>query len=147
MIFIIFSNNKNDIITNNGKDSDNAGDNDNDTPKICVSIVVTTVLIRWRIALKSCRLWGWATVKKQAPSQIAARCYFNHPYPEPVYTGWSSVHWNATGMPLFDPVYTGIPLEKTYLKQPHTGMPLEKLSWIRPTLGCHWRNSNFCSLH
>ena len=19
------------------------------------------------------------------------------PYPEPVYTGWSSVHWNATG--------------------------------------------------
>ena len=32
------------------------------------------------------------------------------PYPEPVYTGWSSVHWNATGMPLDDPVYTGIPL-------------------------------------
>ena len=32
------------------------------------------------------------------------------PYPEPVYTGWSSVHWNATGMPFVDPVYTGIPL-------------------------------------
>ena len=32
------------------------------------------------------------------------------PYPEPVYTGWSRVHWNATGMPLVDPVYTGIPL-------------------------------------
>ena len=31
-------------------------------------------------------------------------------YPEPVYTGWSSVHWNATGMPLAEPVYTGIPL-------------------------------------
>ena len=31
-----------------------------------------------------------------------------------------------TGMPLVDPVYTGI--------------PLEKLSWIRPTLECHWRN-------
>ena len=41
------------------------------------------------------------------------------PYPEAVYTGWSSVHWNTTGMPLVDPVYTGI--------------PLEKLSWIRPT--------------
>ena len=68
------------------------------------------------------------------------------PYPEPVYTGWSSVHWNATGMPLVDPVYTGTPLEKK-LKQPHTGMPLEKLSWIRPTLGCHWRNSNFYSIH
>ena len=35
---------------------------------------------------------------------------FTNPYPEPVYTGWSSVHWNATGMPLVDPVYTGIPL-------------------------------------
>ena len=34
----------------------------------------------------------------------------NYPYPEPVYTGWSSVYWNATGMPLADPVYTGIPL-------------------------------------
>ena len=47
------------------------------------------------------------------------------PYPEPVYTGWSSVHWNATGMPLVDPVYTGT--------------PLEKLSWNSPTLECHWR--------
>ena len=33
-----------------------------------------------------------------------------YPYPEPVYTGTSSVHWNVTGMPLVDPVYTGIPL-------------------------------------
>ena len=51
--------------------------------------------------------------------------YFGTPYPEPVYTGWSSVHWNATGMPLVDPVYTGT--------------PLEKLSWNSPTLECHWR--------
>ena len=50
----------------------------------------------------------------------------SNPYPEPVYTGWSSVHWNATGMPLVDPVYIGI--------------PLEKLSWNSPTLECHWRN-------
>ena len=69
-----------------------------------------------------------------------------YPYPEPVYTGWSSVHWIATGMPLVDPVYTGI--------------PLEKLSWNSSTLECHWRNlvesaphwdatgeTNFCSLH
>ena len=83
------------------------------------------------------------------------------PCPEPVYTGWSSVHWNATGMPLVDPVYTGIPLGepantcrvhlnttgKTYLKQPHTGMPLEKLSWKCPTLRCHWINTNFSNLH
>ena len=52
--------------------------------------------------------------------------FSRHPYPEPVYTGWSSVHCNATGMPLVDPVYTG--------------MPLEKLSWNSPTLECHWRN-------
>ena len=44
--------------------------------------------------------------------------------------------------------YTGTPLEKlSCMKQPHTGIPLEKISWIRPTLGCHWRNSNFCSLY
>ena len=30
------------------------------------------------------------------------------PYPEPGYIGWSSVHWNAIGMPLVDPVYTAI---------------------------------------
>ena len=52
--------------------------------------------------------------------------HWHFPYPEPVYTGWSSVHWNATGMPLVDPVYTGT--------------PLEKLSWNSPTLECHWRN-------
>ena len=44
----------------------------------------------------------------------------HYPYP-----GWSSVHWNATRMPLVDPVYTGT--------------PLEKLSWNSPTLECHWR--------
>ena len=68
-------------------------------------------------------------------------------YPEPVYTGWCSVHSNVIGMPLADPVYTGIPL----------GVPANpcrvhwnttgKLSWNCPTLGCHWRNFNFCSLY
>ena len=64
---------------------------------------------------------------------LIRKCNLNNPYLEPVYTGWSSVHWNATGMPLVDPVYTGT--------------PLEKLSWNSPTLGCHWRNSNFYSVH
>ena len=61
---------------------------------------------------------NWAlhtyTLKTHAKTEIQVeaihetpRCY---PYSEPVYTGWSSVHWNATGMPLVDPVYTGIPL-------------------------------------
>ena len=63
------------------------------------------------------------------------------PYPEPVYTGWSSVHWDATGMPLVDPVYAGIPLGhpantcrlhwnttgKNLVETAHTGMPLDKL--------------------
>ena len=61
-----------------------------------------------------------------------------------MYTGSSSVHWNVTGIPLVDPVYTGIPLGrvhwntagKKYLKQPHTGMSLEKRSRNCPTLGC-----------
>ena len=29
----------------------------------------------------------------------------------------------------------------------YTRTPLEKLSWKGLTLGCHWRNSNSCSLH
>ena len=82
------------------------------------------------------------------------------PYPEPVYTGWSSVHWNATRMPPVDPVYTGIPLGDPRILAGCTGTPLEKLSWNSPTLECHWRNlietvphwdatgqANFCSLH
>ena len=52
-----------------------------------------------------------------------------------------------TGMPLVDPVYIGIPLATQPLLAWHTGTPLEKLSCKGHTLGCHWRNSNFCSLH
>ena len=35
----------------------------------------------------------------------------NVPYPEPVYTGWSSVHWNATGWPNIHWDTTGRPSE------------------------------------
>ena len=62
---------------------------------------------------------------------------------------------------LAGPVYTGMPLECHWLTQctlgyhwatplilaGYTGTPLEKFSWILPTLGCHWRNSNFYSIH
>ena len=65
---------------------------------------------------------------------------YNTPYPEPMYTGWPSVHWNATGMPLADPVYSGIPLgDPANTCRVHwntTG----KLSWNCPTLEYHWRN-------
>ena len=62
------------------------------------------------------------------------------PYHEPVYTGWSSVHWNSTGMPLVDPVYTGMPLgDPANTCRAHWNT-MEKLCWNCPTLECHWRN-------
>ena len=59
------------------------------------------------------------------------------------------------------PVYTGMPLKCHWLAQctlryhwanqrilvGYTRTPLEKLSWNCPTLECHWRNSDYCSLH
>ena len=42
--------------------------------------------------------------------ELVSHMIRSFPYPEPMYTGWSSVHWNASGMPLVDPVYTGITL-------------------------------------
>ena len=86
----------------------------------------------------------------------------------PVYTGmppechWLThctlgYHW-ATQW-IFEG-YTGTPLENLFGTAQHwiatgetltvfvcTGTPLEKLSWNCPTLGCHWRNSNFFSHH
>ena len=74
---------------------------------------------------------------------------------EPVYTGRSSVRWDATGMLLVDPVYTGIPLGDPANIAGHTGTPLEKLSWschtempleklwlLQPTLEHHWMDYN-----
>ena len=49
------------------------------------------------------------------------------PYPEPVYTGWSSVHWDTTGRPS---EYLQGTLEhhwKNLVETARTGMPLEKL--------------------
>ena len=69
-------------------------------------------------------------------------CYFYSPYPEPVYTGWSSVHWKHTEYALAGPVYTGMTLGDTtanlqttlehhwehLFETVHTGMTLAKLS-------------------
>ena len=58
------------------------------------------------------------------------------PYSEPVYTGCSSVHWNATGWSSVHWDTTGRPSEYLQgtmehhwkqLKPPHAGMPPEKL--------------------
>ena len=62
---------------------------------------------------------------------------------------WASVHW-LVQCTLESHWLTQCTLEhhwKNFVKTTHTGMPLEKLSWIRPTLGSHWKNSNFCSQH
>ena len=56
------------------------------------------------------------------------------PYPKPLYTGWSSVHWNATEMPLVDPVYTGIPLGDPANTCRVYWNTTGKLSWNCP----HW---------
>ena len=63
---------------------------------------------------------------------------------------------------LADPMSTGMPLECHWLTQctleyhwatqriiaGYTGTPPEKLCWNSPHWNeCHWRNSNFCSLH
>ena len=60
-------------------------------------------------------------------------------YPEPVYTGLSSVHWNATGMSLVDPVNTGIPLgdlehQWRNYSSPHTQAHIVKQSSIHASL-------------
>ena len=57
-----------------------------------------------------CYCFRNTTDEKDRPDFSNDLCHVYIPYPEPVYTGRSSVHWNATGMPMVDPVYTGIPL-------------------------------------
>ena len=78
-------------------------------------------------------------------SSIITRCSL--PFPEPVYTGCSSVHWNATGKPLDDQCTLGYHWATQRIIAGYTGTPLENLSWNSPTLECHCRNSNICSLH
>ena len=57
------------------------------------------------------------------------------PYTGPMCTGWSNVHWHATGLPQVDPLYTGIPLETVHWR------------WNCPTLDCQWKNSHYCSIY
>ena len=64
-----------------------------------------------------------------------------------MYTGWSIVHWNTTGMSWFDQVYTVMPLVdpvNTFRVHWNT---TAKIIWNCPPLECHLRNSDYCSLH
>ena len=79
------------------------------------------------------------------------------PYPEPVNSGWSSVHWNATGWPSVHWDITGWPSKYLHGTLEHHWKNLAETaphwnatgeSWLKcSTLECHWTNSNFCSLH
>ena len=52
----------------------------------------------WEIANPS-QIFNGATVEVENEYVILFHSLQRIPYPEPVYTGWSSVHWNATGWP------------------------------------------------
>ena len=71
------------------------------------------------------------------PDRCRCRLGCVYPYPEAVYTGWSSVHCNATGAPLVDPVYTGIPLGDPATTWRVHWNTTGKLIWNCPTLECH----------
>ena len=61
--------------------------------------------------------------QKSIPFSRCSSCVWNSPYPEPVYTGWSSVHWNTTGSPSVHWDTTGRPSEQ-----------------LQGTLEHHWKN-------
>ena len=68
-------------------------------------------------------------------------------YPSP----WACVHWlvqcTRTWMPLVDPVYIRIPLDDRASIAGCTGTSQEELKWNCHSLECHWKNSDYCSLH
>ena len=90
-------------------------------------------------SLTSSSLCSWWRGKRSRHTRHMHNLQFyvnSNPYPEPVYTGWSSVHWNATGI-LGHWDTTGPPSEylqgtlehhwNNLVETAHTGMPLEKL--------------------
>ena len=54
-------------------------------------------------------------------------CICHIPYSEPVYTGWSIVHWHVTGMPLVD----------SSVHRDTNGLPSK---YLQGTLENHWKN-------
>ena len=104
--------------------------------------------------------WLWYHMQNTNKASVMSKCYLlwklndaKHITVTCCYimcTGWSSVHWNATGMPLechwlihctlgyhwatqrILAGYTATPLENL-VKTDHTGMPLEKLTFAAYT--------------
>ena len=71
--------------------------------------------------------------------------FWRNPYPEPLYTGWSSTleyHWDDTGWSSVYGIPLGDPAKTCKVHWNTTG----KLNWNCHTLKCHWKNFDYCSL-
>ena len=77
--------------------------------------------------------------------------FIHIPYPEPVYTGWSTVHWNATGWPSVHWDTTGRSSDflQGTLEHYWNNLVEAALHWnatgetiFQPTLGHHWTDCN-----
>ena len=80
---------------------------------LSTNLIVQSITKQWPAAVR--QPCARVTITAAASCEVSPQgagdtILYRYPYPEPVYTGCSSVHWNATGMPLVGPVYTGIPL-------------------------------------
>ena len=118
------------------------------------SINKSVVMCRWRCMYISPTTYvtsfPWRRLQKDFSNLVAIHrvlLYMGNgafPYPEPVYTGWSSVHWDATGMPLVYPVYTGIPLgdpENTWLADASTQWCPSGEPVLICIIGTHWKTT------
>ena len=76
-----------------------------------------------RSVISSPSLVSWQSFENLFCENSYATYAWQLPYPEPVYTGWSSVHWNATGWPS--------------VRWDTTGPPSE---YLVGTLEHHWKN-------
>ena len=103
---------------------------------ICALLSQKQMLIEWYIPL-CIEIFKLMFIKIRSHRKWSA-----FPYAEPVYPGWSSVRWNATGMPLGDHWDTNESHGEYLQDTPEH----QKLSWNCPTLECHWRNSDYCTL-
>ena len=92
--------------------------------RVLVTFVLYNALTKLDILI--CQLQSWFNISGEYMFKSGV-LHMSHPYSEPVYTSWSSVHWNATGMSLVDPVCRGIPL----------GDPANT---CRVQLENHWKN-------
>ena len=94
------------------------------------NICWTKLLMKWWHLGAYDRLRGTRHATKMITKWRLQNCQFK-------FIGTASVHSNATGIPLVDPVYTGIPLGNTIITC--------RVHWN--TTGKTYLEQNFCSQH